>query len=148
MHISRLLGVAVCLLAICSPGVGLAQPAVDLRRPTILVLIDPVAEIRKHEDDREYVEALGDFGVYTNKMVNALRGQRGVRVRWSSADSVRFPGTQFKRVVRREVDGGWGYVFYRPGHEPIVYEGVAVDDDLVCTAIRLFEIKVHGYSCG
>jgi hypothetical protein len=124
-----------------------AQQGVTLSRPTILILVDTRAEQKRHGEDPEYNEAAGDFAVYSSRMAEALKDHRGFRIQWSSAQSIRFPGTRFEPVLRRKL-GGWGYVFYRPGREPIVIEGVAVDDELVCTAVRLFETKVEGYACG
>jgi hypothetical protein len=143
----KVIAASLVLFSACFPHVAIAQQSVALRRPTIVILIDTPAEIKRQRNDHEYNEATGDFAVYANRMVEALKTKRDFRIQWSSASLVRFPATTFKPVLRHKV-GGWGYVFYRPGHEPIIIEGVAVDDQLVSTAVRLFEVKVEGYPCG
>jgi hypothetical protein len=40
-----------------------------------------------------------------------------------------------------------GCIFYRPGRQSVLIEGVAVDDPFVCTASTLYEVQVDGYVC-
>jgi hypothetical protein len=139
--------IVISVLAILLPCQGRARTVLAIRQPTIIILIDTPTEIEKHDHDDEYGEFSSDFAVYANRMSAALKQHPGIKVRWSSADAVTFPGTRFRAVMRKKLESSWGYVFYRPGRKPIVIAGVAVDDELVCTASQLYTVKVDGYNC-
>jgi len=129
-------------------SLAVAQQVLVLRVPTIVILVAPEADIEKHKDDEGFNEFTSDFAVYANRMAEALRVHPTIQVQWSSASVVAFPGTKSKPIRRRSVGDGWGYIFYRPGRQPILIEGVAFDDHLVCTASTLYEVQVDGYVCG
>lgn len=114
----------------------------------MVILVDSPVEQRRYREDSEYNEFSGDFGVYTNRMSEALRGNPQVSIRWSYASTVSFPSTSYNAAQRRKLETGWGYVFFRSGEQPVVIAGVAVDDQLVCTAVKLYQIKVERCSCG
>ncbi len=141
------LGLALMVAAI-GPANAYAQASVSLRKPTVLILKDTRAQMARLKDDYGYSEGSGDFAAYANRMEVALKQHPEIMVKWSSAATVAFPGTKLKSIVRSTVGNGWGYVFYRPGREPVVIEGVAIDDQLVCVAAKLYEVTFDGYSCG
>jgi hypothetical protein len=127
---------------------GIRSTELALRAPTIVILLDSPSEQRQaRKSDQNYDEASGDFGVYTDRMLQALMDYKQITIRWSHAKRVTFPGTSFSPVIRSQVGGGWGYVFFRPGSAPIVVQGVATDDELVCRASALFTLRVEGYKC-
>ena len=138
---------AIALLAGVHPLAD-AQSLLRVTKPTVVILVDTPAEQRRHQEDGEYNEFAGDFAVYANRMAEALRGIPQVSIRWSYSSTVSFPGTSYKPVHRRKLETGWGYVFFKPGEQPVVIAGVAEDDQLVCTAVKLYKIKVEGYACG
>lgn len=146
----RALWLLVALLTLGAPTASIAEGKariLALRKPTIVILVAPAAEQKKYKDDSEYNEFSGDFAVYANRMIAILRDHSEVKVQWSDADTVSFPGTGFKPVRRRQLETEWGYVFFRPGAPPIVQAGVADDEFLVCIAVRLYKLKIDGYKC-
>jgi hypothetical protein len=132
------------------PAFALAKEVTVLRLsgPSLVVLLDsPFEQEAQRAADPNYDEATGDFAVYTNRALAVLKGRKEFVVRWSSAQRVAFPGTRFSSVARSGVGGGWGYVFYKPGKEPVVIAGVVTEEELVCRASLVFEFKVEGYKC-
>lgn len=125
-----------------------ASSTLRLTKPTIVILVDsPSEQKRNAKQDPNYNEATGDFGAYTNRMLAVLKGRKEFTILWSHADRVVFSTTSVQPITRTAVGGGWGYVYYSPGKAPMIVEGVATDDELVCRATVMFGIKVEGYKC-
>ena len=113
----------------------------------VVILIDSAREQSALKDDEGFIEFSEDFWHYTQRFVAALRAQPEIRVVTSSARQVRFSDKRVAPINRRRLEGGYGYVLYRPGAAPVVLAGVHVDDELVCAAARLYGIGFTGYDC-
>jgi hypothetical protein len=127
-----------------------ASTSIELRlnSPVVVILLDsPAEQAVQHKLDPNYGESTSDFGYYTNQMLNALKGHKAIKIRWSHAQRVTFPGTKLAPLKRSEIGGGWGYIFFNPGKTPFVVHGVATSDELICRARAMFGIAVEGYKC-
>lgn len=137
------------LLSTASASAAAADPlqSLMLSSPTIVVLVPPDSETAALKDDPEFIEFSGDFWHYTKLFTEALKSRPQIQVITSSAREVRFSDKEIAPVVREKLETGHAYIFYRPGAQPITMSGVHIDDELACTAARLYQIQVTGYDC-
>ncbi len=125
-----------------------AQTILTLKKSAIVILVPPEKELKSQAKEEGFADFSGDFAYYAGKMKSALEKGSKIPVQWSTASQVAFPDTTIKPIIRSKLETGWGYVFYRPGEQPVIVEGVADDEQLVCIAAKLYKIKVGDYECG
>jgi hypothetical protein len=134
----------LALLALAMAGAlpAHAQRRLLLRDARIVVLVPTVEEQQAGLQDAERQARSQEFLAQARAMAQQLAAYRSqFDIVYASPNTVEFPGTRHRPVVRQRLKAGWAYVFYRPDAAPVVIEGAASATQLVCTARRVFELK-------
>lgn len=141
----RLLAVLMTAL----PALSFAEPAaLTLDRPSVVVLSTPDAEVSSAEAGTEaFAEFLDDFETYSRAVALALRKSTRVQFIDSNASTVRFLHSAHAPVTRRALSG-YGFIVFVPGKAPVVFEGVATDQEVLCELKRLLPQADVQLDCG
>ena len=131
-------------MSILGSAVARDPSTLTLTGPSVVIFHSTPAEIdkmRADEDPEQLKAARADFEAGTTRLTRALRAYPQIKVLSSSADVVHFSSPGTPPVWRYSVEGGRGYLFYRPGQPVRVFAGVRSGDGLVCEAVRTFDLK-------
>jgi len=121
-----------------------AQPSsITLNGPSVVMFRATAAEIdsARAENAEQAAELRKEFDANAARFESWLKAHPRIRVITTTADVVRFPEPSTQPVWRYSVEGGRGYLFYRPGAPVRVYAGVRGADGLICEAARTFDVK-------
>ena len=118
-----------------------------LSKPSIVIVYSSPEKARSAKEGEENAEADADFSFYTLKIQKAMASIKGITIIKSKANQFRFANSDEKPVSHNDLHG-LGFIFYKPQTKPVIFKGVATDEDVVCEASKFFEIKVKGYECG
>jgi hypothetical protein len=117
-----------------------------LKKPS-LVIVYPLAEKSTSvKEQEELADADADFYYYASKIQKAMANSKTIAIVNSKANLFRFANKTQKSLSRKQLEG-LGFIFYKPNSKPLVFKGVATDEDVVCQATIYFQIKVDGYEC-
>jgi len=121
---------------------GRAASALVLDRASVVVVFTPDSEVTKStREEPGFDDFIDDFEHYRQSVAAALHDNRDVIFYSSSATKVSFKGGEHSAVTRRSLSG-YGFIVYVPGKEPVIFQGVATDDDVLC-ALKGLEPRVR-----
>ena len=136
------------LLLALAPSLGMALPDGEelvLSRPTVLVLFTPDSEMDESErNTQDFQDFIDDFLVYQSSLADALKDNLQVQFKTSTAGRVQLEGAE--TITRAEL-GGFGVIVFVPGQEPVVFDGVATDADVLCGLHRQLPGAVEVSGC-
>jgi hypothetical protein len=130
-------------IAIFFAGLALATglpSTLTLDRPSVVAVYTPDNEVTAAEKSSDgFADFIDDFWVYRQAIESALRGNKEVAFVNSSATRILFKGNEHTPITRSSLSG-YGFVIYVPGQAPVIFRGVATDDDVLC---ELKQIDPH-----
>lgn len=126
----------VVILALATGGLGQSAdrtPAsLVLSRPSVVVVFTPGSEVTAtSRQEPGFDDFIDDFEYYARSLAVALRSDGEVAFYNSSAREIQFAGREHPPVTRQSLSG-FGFVVYVPGKDPVIFQGVATDDDVLC----------------
>jgi len=127
-----------------------AQPSsVTLSGPSVVIFRASAAETAQARTERaeEFAEFRKDFDANAALFTKWLAAHPGIHVVTTTADVVRFSDPAVQPVWHYSVEGGHGYLFYRPGTGVHVYAAVRNADGLICEAARTFDVEPLPANC-
>ncbi|MFT3807853.1 hypothetical protein [Arenimonas sp.] len=127
---------ASALTLLVAAAATLPPDVLVLDRVSVVAVFTPDSEIGEAERDEEgFADFVDDFEHYRRETAQALRDNPKVFYADSSAKEFRFKGSS--QPVSRQSLSGYGFIVYAPGHDPVLFRGVATDDDVLCALKRL-----------
>lgn len=141
----------IFLAAVVSGTAGAANHpsnALVLNRPSVVALFAPDAELTKADrEEPGFDDFIDDFQHYAQAVAAALHDNQNVSFYSSSLPTVSFTGGEHRPVARRSLSG-YGFIVYVPGKTPVVFRGVATDDDVLCALKGLAPWLNVSWQCG
>src|SRR6476661_5594511 len=124
------------ILVVALPGLAGAatrEPtALVLNRPSVVVVYTPDAEVTEaSRKEPGFADFIDDFEYYTQTVAAALHNTKGIAFYRSTSATISFKGGEHLPVTRQSL-AGYGFIVYVPGKSPVIFRGVATDDDVLC----------------
>jgi hypothetical protein len=136
-------------LAVAHAAAPASPSSITLSGPSVVIFRASATDVAQARTERpeEYAEFRKDFDANAARFTKWLQAHPRIHVVTTTADVVRFSEPATQPVWHYSVDGGHGYLFYRPGAPVRVYAGVRSADGLICEAARTFEVKPLPGNC-
>lgn len=133
----RIVAAAVLVLLSLSAIAKGAHSDLVLDRPSVVVVFTPDADVPASDKrSGDFNEFISDFNYYSRSLASELQGKKNISFIVSSAKKVVFKGTKYSPITRSSL-AGYGVIVYVPGKSPVVFDGVATDDDVLCALQKL-----------
>lgn len=108
-----------------------------LDRLSVIAVYTPESEISEAERDEDgFADFVDDFEHYRRAIEDELRDNPKVFVASSPARRIAFKAAGIAPIPRESLSG-YGFIVYAPGHAPVVFRGVATEDEVVCALKKL-----------